>query len=87
MVLKEKVNSIKARLCCRVAPEGDKVDVTNKRDAQQSSPSTAKPTVNDDTVQPPPYSESLKTSTSSYTVSYNGDQCFGSCCRGTGYRW
>ncbi|GKZ29782.1 hypothetical protein AbraIFM66950_006412 [Aspergillus brasiliensis] len=62
MVLREKVNSIKARLCCRVTPEGDKVDETNKRDAQQSTPSTATPTAN----------ESFKSSTSSYTVSYNG---------------
>ena len=44
MDLKQKVISLKARLCCRFPPV-DKVDEPHKRDARQSTPSTDTATV------------------------------------------
>ncbi|GKZ86244.1 hypothetical protein AnigIFM56816_001296 [Aspergillus niger] len=60
MDLKQKVISLKARLCCR-SPPVDKVDEPNKEDARQSTPSPDTATVN----------ESCETSTPSYPVFYN----------------
>ncbi|GFN13961.1 transcription factor domain-containing protein [Aspergillus tubingensis] len=69
---RQKVTGLKARLSCRSTPAVDRVDESRKRDAQQSTPSTATLTTNNETVTPPTYSESCEASTPSYSHFYNG---------------